>query len=187
MNAIISAYRPRADGSAHERIHPSSVRVSRSTCSSSIACKWIAGGLLCGAWFAWRGTASRAWRPMAAGPLIVAAGLGMLAISPTCPIAVASTALVGVGVVIFTAHVFPTYILLAPASMISRFQSLLILVQQAPQLLINPLIGLLVTATGTGPMLVASSIFEMLASVVVPSDRTLRTFTTDSPATDDIF
>lgn len=141
---------------------------------------WIAGGLLCGAWFAWRGTASRVWRPMTAGPLVVAAGLGLLAISPTWPIAVAGTALVGVGVVIFTAHVFPTYVLLAPASMVSRFQSLLILVQQAPQLIINPLIGILVAATGTGPMLAASAVVAILASVVVASDTTLRTFTTTS-------
>lgn len=46
---------------------------------------WIAGGLLCGAWFAWRGTASRVWRPMTAGPLVVAAGLGLLAISRPGP------------------------------------------------------------------------------------------------------
>jgi MFS family permease len=141
---------------------------------------WIAGGLLCGAWFAWRGTASRAWLPMAAGPLVIAAGLGLLAISPFWPIAAASTVGVGVGVVIFTAHVFPTYVLLAPASMISRFQSLLILVQQAPQLIINPFIGLFVTAAGTGPMLATSAVVAILASVVVSSDRTLRRFTTTS-------
>ena len=139
---------------------------------------WIAGGLLCGAWFAWRGTAPRAWRPMAAGPLVVAAGLGLLALSTTWLVAATSTTLVGVGVVIFTAHVFPTYVLLAPASMISSFQSLLILVQQAPQLVINPLIGLLVAATGTGAMLAVSALVAVLASIVVASDETLRTFTT---------
>lgn len=139
---------------------------------------WIAGGLLCGGWFAWRGTASRSWRPMAAGPLVIGAGLVLLAFSPTWLLAAASTTLVGVGVVIFTAHVFPTYVLLAPASMISRFQSLLILVQQAPQLIINPLIGLVVAAAGTGLMLAASAAIAVLASVVIASDRTLRMFTT---------
>lgn len=142
---------------------------------------WIAGGLLCGAWFAWRGTASRAWRPMVAGPLVVAVGLGLLGLSPTWPIAAASTTLVGVGVVIFTAHVFPAYVLLAPPSMISRFQSLLILVQQAPQLIVNSLIGLVIAASGTGPMLAASAAIALLASVVVAADKTLRTFT--APAT----
>lgn len=151
--------------------------------AGAIEAGWIAGGLLCGAWFAWRGTASRAWRPMSAGPLVVAGGLGLLALAPTWPIALVSTVLVGVGVVVFTAHVFPVYVLLAPASMISRFQSLLILVQQAPQLIINPLIGLVVAAAGTGPMLAASATIAILASVVVASDGTLRTFTTVPDAT----
>ncbi|MFD5214755.1 MFS transporter [Microbacterium sp. NPDC058345] len=138
---------------------------------------WIAGGLLSGAWFAWRGTATKAWRPMAAGPLIVAAGLGLLAGSPSWPVAAASTTLIGVGVVIFTAHVFPIYILLAPPTMLSRFQSLLILVQQAPQLIVNPLIGLTVAAVGAGPMIAASGGIALLASLVVATDKTLRTST----------
>lgn len=140
---------------------------------------WIAGGILSGAWFAWRGTASKAWRPMAAGPLVVAAGLGLLAVSPSAPLAVASTTLIGVGVVVFTAHVFPTYILLAPPTMLSRFQSLLILVQQAPQLIVNPLIGLIVAAVGTGPMMAASGAIALLASLVVLTDTTLRTSVVD--------
>lgn len=138
---------------------------------------WIAGGLLSGAWFAWRGTASKAWRPMATGPLIVAAGLGLLAVSPSWPVAAASTTLIGVGVVVFTAHVFPIYILLAPPTMLSRFQSLLILVQQAPQLIVNPIIGLTVAAVGAGPMIAASGGIALLASLVVVTDKTLRTST----------
>src|SRR5690606_27338321 len=43
---------------------------------------WIAGGLLAGAWFSWRGTAARTWRPMAAGPVVVAVGLVGPAVSP---------------------------------------------------------------------------------------------------------
>lgn len=139
---------------------------------------WIAGGLLSGAWFAWRGTLSKVWGPMCAGPLIVTAGLGLLAASPSWPVAAASTTLVGVGVVIFTAHVFPTYILLAPPTMLSRFQSLLILVQQGPQLIVNPLIGFTVVAVGAGPMIAASGAVAVLASIVVATDKTLRRSTT---------
>lgn len=141
---------------------------------------WIAGGLLNSAWFAWHGTALKAWRPMAAGPLVIAAGLGLLAISSNWTVAVARTTLIGIGVVIFTAHVFPTYILLTPPTMLSRFRSLLILVQQAPQLIVNPLIGLAVAAVGTGPMIAASGVISLLASLVVMTDRTLRTSTTDT-------
>lgn len=140
---------------------------------------WIAGGLACGAWFAWRGTAVRAWRPMALGPLIVAVGLGMLAIASDWVVALIGTTLIGVGVVVFTAHVFPTYLLLAPSAMVSRFQALLILVQQAPQLIVSPLIGLFVAMIGAGPVLAVSGLVATLATLIVVTDRTLRTFTTN--------
>ncbi|MDP3953172.1 MFS transporter, partial [Microbacterium sp.] len=138
---------------------------------------WIAGGLACGAWFAWRGTAAKAWRPMALGPLIIALGLGLLAVTSDWFVALAGTTAVGVGVVVFTAHVFPTYVLLAPSPMVSRFQALLILVQQAPQLVVSPLIGFFVALVGTGPVLAVSGLVATLATLIVVTDRTLRTFT----------
>ncbi len=140
---------------------------------------WIAGGLACGAWFAWRGTATKVSRPMALGPLVVAAGLGLLAIAPAWIVALIGTTFTGVGVVVFTAHVFPTYLLLAPSAMVSRFQALLILVQQAPQLIVSPLIGLFVAVVGTGPVLAVSGLVATLATLIVVTDRTLRTFTTN--------
>jgi len=140
---------------------------------------WIAGGLVAGAWFSWRGTAARPWRPMAIGPFVVAVGLIGLAVSPVWPAASVSTCLLGAGVVIFTAHVFPTYVLLAPETMLSRFQSLLILVQRAPQLVINPLIGVVAAVVGAGTMIALASGVAVLASILVLSDKTLRTFTAD--------
>ena len=138
---------------------------------------WIAGGLLTGLWFSWRGTAVKTWRPMTAGPAVIAIGLLGLALAPTWGVAAASTCVIGLGVVVFTAHVFPTYLLLAPASMLSRFQSLLVLVQRAPQLLITPLVGVVVAATSTGAVLAGAGAFALLAGVIVASDRTLRSFT----------
>jgi hypothetical protein len=142
---------------------------------------WIAGGILSGAWFAWRGTALKVWRPMVAGPLLIGAGLVLLAMSSHWLLAVTSTILVGVGVVIFTAHLFPTYIMLAPARMVSRFQSLLILVQQAPQLVINALIGFAAATVGAGTMIALAGGVAVAASIVVLSDKTLRTFTAEEP------
>ncbi|GAA5153344.1 hypothetical protein GCM10025768_22870 [Microbacterium pseudoresistens] len=137
---------------------------------------WIAGGLVAGAWFSWRGTATRTWRPMAAGPVVVAGGLVGLALSPTWGWALVSTSIIGMGVVIFTAHVFPTYVLFAPAAMLSRFQSLLILVQRAPQLVINPLLGVFIGIAATGPVLIAAAAVAISAAVVVVSNTTLRAF-----------
>lgn len=139
---------------------------------------WIAGGLVLGAWYAWRGTSPRVWVPMAIGPIVITAGLLILALSPVWGVAALGTTLLGAGVVVFTAHVFPTYVQLAPPEMVSRFQSLLILVQQAPQLVINTLIGLLVAISGAATMIAASSLLAAVAAIVVTSNRTLRGFRT---------
>lgn len=140
---------------------------------------WIAGGLVVGSWFAWRGTLRTPWRPMAAGPLIVAVGLLLLALAPAWTLAAAGTVVVGVGVVVFTAHVFPTYLLLAPTTMLSRFQSLLILVQQAPQLVAGPAIGVAVATAGTTPVIAVSGLLALTASVVVARDGSLRGISAD--------
>ncbi|TNM56744.1 MFS transporter [Brevibacterium sediminis] len=137
---------------------------------------WIAGGLLTSAVFAWRGIANRVWTPMVIGPCVVALGLIVLAVSADWRVGLAATALVGAGVVVFTAHVFPVYVLLAPASKVSRFQSLLIVVQQAPQVIVNPFIGLIVGLLGTGAMIAAASVIAVGASFVVGRDRTLQAF-----------
>ncbi|UVI36029.1 MFS transporter [Brevibacterium spongiae] len=141
---------------------------------------WIAGGLLMSAVFAWRGIADRVSIPMVLGPCIVAAGLLGLAVSTDWRAACAATVVVGVGVVVFTAHVFPAYVLLAPAAKVSRFQSLLIVVQQAPQVVVNPLIGLVAGLFGTGAMITAASLIAVAASFAIGRDRTLRTFRSES-------
>ncbi|WP_309127501.1 MFS transporter [Microbacterium sp.] len=135
---------------------------------------WIAGGLLAGAWFSWRGTSARAWRGIAIGPVLVACGLAALAVSPSWTSAAGGTGIIGFGVVIFTAHVFPTYVRLAPASMLSRFQSVLILAQRAPQLVVTPLIGILIGFTTTGPAFLCGAVVALVATVVVAANKTLR-------------
>lgn len=69
--------------------------------------------------------------------------------------------------------------MLAPPLMVSRFQSLLIIVQQAPQLIINALIGLVAATLGAGTMIALAGGVAVLASIVVLSDKTLRTFTAE--------
>lgn len=137
---------------------------------------WIAGGLACTAWFGWKGTLSQAWRPMLVGPIVIAVGLGLLAIAPHWVIAASSTILVGAGVVIFTAHAFPTYLLLAPSTMVSRFQSLLLFVQQAPQLAVAPLVGFAGEIVGMGPVIGAFGALAIQASLLVVLSKSLRDF-----------
>jgi MFS family permease len=137
---------------------------------------WIAGGLVCTAWFGWKGTLSNAWKPMFVGPIVIALGLGLLAIAPRWEVAVSSTVLIGAGVVVFTAHVFPTYLLLAPATMVSRFQSLLLFVQQAPQLVVAPLVGFAGAAVGMRTVISVFGALALSASLLVASNRSLRDF-----------
>jgi hypothetical protein len=85
-------------------------------------------------------------------------------------------ALVGAGVVLFTAHAFPTYLLLAPATMLSRFQSLLLFLQQAPQLVVAPLVGFAGEALGMGAVIGAFGALALPASLLVVSNRSLRDF-----------
>jgi hypothetical protein len=113
---------------------------------------------------------------MFVGPIIIALGLGLLAIAPRWEVAVSSTVLVGAGVVLFTAHAFPTYLLLAPATMLSRFQSLLLFVQQAPQLVVAPLVGFAGEALGMGAVIGAFGALALPASLLVVSNRSLRDF-----------
>lgn len=135
---------------------------------------WVVGGLATSAWFAWRGTAARPLRPMAIGPLVVAVGLVLLAVAPTWPLAAAGTTVVGVGVVAFTAHVYPTYLRLTPPAMTSRFQSLLILVQQFPMLPANAVVGVLAATAGTGVTIALAAVLAATTPIVVLRDRTLR-------------
>mgnify|MGYP002737386461 CR=1 FL=1 len=135
---------------------------------------WIAGGLVIGGWYAVRGTSTRAWIPMTIGPVIIAGGLLALALADTVPVALLATCVIGAGVVVFTAHLFPTYVLLAPDGMLSRFQSLLIVCQQAPQLLVLPAVGALVAVTGAGVMFGFSALAAIAAGVLVVRDRALH-------------
>ncbi|WP_280462111.1 MFS transporter [Nocardia carnea] len=135
---------------------------------------WVAGGLICSAWISWRDIASQVWKPMIFGPIIIAAGLEILAFTSLWPVAMSSAALTGAGVVVFTGHAFPTYMLLAPAAMLSRFQSLLIIVQQLPQLVVGPLFGALASSAGTGTPIAAVGLLAVLATLTVARDRKLR-------------
>lgn len=143
---------------------------------------WVVGGLATSAWFAWRGTAARPHLPMTIGPLVVATGLGLLALAPVWPLAAAATTVVGSGVVVFTAHVFPTYLGLTPPAMTSRFQSLLILVQLVPMLPANAIVGVLAATTGTGVTIAVAAVLAAVTPVVVLRGRTLRTGRRPVPA-----
>ncbi|NYD53177.1 MFS transporter [Microbacterium pseudoresistens] len=145
---------------------------------------WILGGIVCGAWFAWRGTIMRVMRPITLGPIIVAAGLVLLALASHPLVATIGTAVLGAGVVVFTAHAFPTYILLAPKALMTRFQSVLIFIQLTPQLFINPLIGAGVDLFTTAPVIIGAGVLAIAAAGVMLANKRLRALGEDTGTED---
>ncbi len=104
---------------------------------------WITGTLGVTVVVARYGTYARAIVPMAAGPLVTAAGVVGVALSDRLPMALISACVMGIGTALFTTHVFPLYILRSPDGMIARFQALAGVVQSAPMLVSNSALGAL--------------------------------------------
>lgn len=88
---------------------------------------------------------------MVGGPALICAALAALALPVSVPVAVALSVLTGVGTATFTTHIAPTLLRMAPPDQLTRFQSLMAIVQLAPPALLNsPLAAL--SGTGRGSM-----------------------------------
>lgn len=138
---------------------------------------FIAGGFVVSLVFVTRGPLQRAGIGMVSGPVVVACGLGGLALSPTAPVAAGSAFAVGVGVVLFTAHLFPLYLMRSPDGMQSRFQALLVLVQAVPVLLVNLVYGQIAAASSVTWSMLLAAVIALSAGAwmaAVPSARTAR-------------
>lgn len=80
----------------------------------------------------------------------------------------------GVGTAAFTTHLFPLYLLRTPENMLARFQALLGVVQAAPMVIANNLLGTLATHIGPTAALVVLAGLEIVATPVLLSSPTLR-------------
>lgn len=79
--------------------------------------------------------------PLVAGTLASAAGVLVIATAQVPATAWAGALLMGVGTAGFTTHAFPLYVLRTPDGMLARFQSLLGVVQAAPMVASNNVLG----------------------------------------------
>lgn len=117
------------------------------TQASLLEAGWATGTLVVTLLISYTGTISKQALPMVGGPVLICAALAALALPVSAPAAIALSVLTGVGTAAFTTHIAPTLLRLAPPGQLTRFQSLMAIVQLAPPALLNiPLVGL----SGTG-------------------------------------
>lgn len=102
---------------------------------------WVAGSLALSLVIAKLGTRTRAAQALVVGPLLSAAGIVVVSLAPSAPVAYAGSVVMGVGTITFTSHAFPLYVRMTPTGMLARFQALLLVIQYLPTLVANNLLG----------------------------------------------
>nr|WP_241248638.1 MFS transporter [Nocardioides sp. KC13] len=130
---------------------------------------WVAGGLVMTLIVARRG-APRA--PVAvAGPVVAAAGVGVLALFTEVWAGVLAIGLVGAGTTMLTTYLFPVYVTRTPPEMLARFSSLIQLAQTGPVLIATPLLG---AAAGVDVRLALVVIGALLLATVPAAIRVAK-------------
>ncbi|MFF2141181.1 MFS transporter [Kitasatospora sp. NPDC058190] len=133
-----------------------------------------AGVLAVASLVAWRGALPRAGVGAAAGLCTASVGIALLALSPVPAVAVAGSAVTGVGSGLFACHLGPLVLGGAPASHLSRVQALLTLVQSVALVLANGLLGLLADRGGAAPAMLVCAVASGAAGLVALVTRTFR-------------
>lgn len=112
---------------------------------------WATGTLAITLLISCTGTIPKQTIPLVGGPALVCAALATLTLPVTATTAIALSAAMGIGTAAFTTHIAPTLLRMAPPGQLTRFQSLMAIVQLAPPALLNTpfaaLAGIELTAT----------------------------------------
>ena len=135
---------------------------------------WIVGTLGVTLLVARYGPRARAIGPLIAGPLVTAAGVVVVAFAAPIQVALAGALVMGVGTATFTTHAMPIYVLATPDGMLARFQALAGLVQVAPMVVTNNVLGMVGSDGHAARAMVLVAIGTALAAVVIASNPWLR-------------
>lgn len=142
------------------------------TQASLLEAGWATGTLVVTLLISYTGTIPKQVIPMVGGPALICAALAALALPVSVPIAIALSVLTGVGTATFTTHIAPTLLRMAPPDQLTRFQSLMAIVQLAPPALLNsPLAALSGTGHGSIAMIITAS---MAGAAAVAAAHGLR-------------
>jgi len=135
--------------------------------ASLLEAGWAIGTLTITLLISCRGTLARQGLPLIGGPVLIAGALAALALPVSAEIAVALSALLGVGTAVFTTHIAPALLRLAPSGQLARFQSLLALVQLAPPAALNgPLAALSGSGHGTAALVICCAMSGAAAATI---------------------
>lgn len=137
---------------------------------------WAAGTLTVTLLVSFTGTITRAHRALIGGPLLMALALLALALvlplALPLPLALGASAVLGAGTAVFTTHIAPLLLRRAPAGQMSRFQSLMSLVQLAPPAMLNGAFAALAgSGSATLALLLAAALAGAAALVLVLAER----------------
>lgn len=129
------------------------------TQASLLEAGWATGTLVVTLLISYTGTIPKQVIPMVGGPALICAALAALALPVSVPIAIALSVLTGVGTATFTTHIAPTLLRMAPPDQLTRFQSLMAIVQLAPPALLNsPLAALSGTGRGSTALIITAGL-----------------------------
>lgn len=118
---------------------PSAARANgwSATQASLLESSWAAGMLAVTLLISFIGTTTRQTLALTSGLLVAALALFVLALPISAPLAMAASAILGAGTALFTTHIAPALLRLAPVGQMTRFQSLMTIVQLGPPALVN--------------------------------------------------
>lgn len=135
---------------------------------------WIVGALGVSLLVARTGTRTKLIGPIALGPLVAGLGVLIIAWSPSPATAFVGAWVMGVGTAAFTSHLLPLFLLRTPEGMLARFQALLGIVQAAPMVIINNLLGATASHINPTTAMLALAALELVAVPVVLFSPALR-------------
>lgn len=140
--------------------------------ASLLESAWAAGTLTVTLLIAATGTLTRQNIALIGGPVLIAGALAALALPLGVTAAILSSALLGVGTAVFTTHIAPALLRLAPAGQMTRFQALMGVVQLAPPALLNsPFAALSGSGHASFALLLASILAIGAALTIVLGER----------------
>lgn len=133
---------------------------------------WATGTLTVTLLISFTGTWAHQHRALIGGPLLMMGALALLALPLALPAMLGAAALLGVGTAIFTTHIAPMLLRRAPAGQMTRFQSLMAIVQLAPPALLNsPFAALAGTGRASLALLLAAALAGGAALLLMTDSR----------------
>ncbi|MGO1974393.1 MAG: MFS transporter [Propionibacteriaceae bacterium] len=136
---------------------------------------WVVGTLTVTLLVAKFGSLRRVGVALVIGPVVAAAGIAVLALTQQVHWAVAGSVVMGWGTALFTCTIIPLFVARSPVEMLTRFQSVLLLVQTWPLLVTNGVFGALTHRGGVSIAFAAAGLLALAAAAVCLLSHTLRT------------